>query len=283
MTPWTLLFVFAAISLAALGSVLFLVLGGPEPVWGRFDPEDFEPRARSRAERLREKLHSPVNLDKGIDADTPLKDAIEFLADKYAFPMLIDTKAFEAIGVQKVEEQPVSLPKLVGVSLRTVLRLLMGQIKGDVHTGTYIVQDDTVLLTTTAHVFQGENVSLENGILPPTVDVNVHQKPLRAVLREIGDSTGVNVLIDPRVGDKARRPISATFAHVPVDSAVRLLTDMTGLRMVVMDNVLYVTSPENAKEMQAEQNARNLRRREADRPAPSGLFPEERPIVTAPK
>src|SRR5262249_50749316 len=60
-----------------------------------------------------------------------------------------DSKAFEAIGVQKVEEQPVQLPKMVGVSMATVLRLLLAQVKGDVYTGTYLVRRDYIEVTTT--------------------------------------------------------------------------------------------------------------------------------------
>ena len=103
---------------------------------------------RAAANRIKEKLATPVNLDKGIDANTPLKDALEFLADRYDLTLIIDSKAFEAIGVQKVEEQPVQLPKMVGVSMTTVLRLLLAQIKGDVYTGTYLVRRDYIEVTT---------------------------------------------------------------------------------------------------------------------------------------
>jgi hypothetical protein len=275
VAPWTLVFVFMAISLAAVVSVLFIVLGGSEPVWGSLTPADFEPRPVTRAERLRQRLNIQVNLDKGIDPNTPLKDAIEFLADRYDLPMLIDSKAFETIGVQKVEEQPVQLPKMVGVSMRTVLRLLMAQIKGDVYHGTYIVQGDCVILTTTAHVYQGEQWSLELSLPPPTVDVDANQKPFSTVVQDIVDASGVNVLIDPKVGDKARRQISVTLGHVPVDTAVRLVSDMVGLRLVIIDNVLYVTTPENAKDLQAEQKARLAAKRAtgAEPAEPAGSNP----------
>jgi DNA-directed RNA polymerase subunit K/omega len=267
VAPWMLVLVFLAISLAAVGSVLFLVLGGGEPVWGSINVLEIDARGESRAELLRKKLEISVNLDKGIDASTPLKDAIEFLSDRYDLTMLIDSKAFEAIGVQKVEEQPVQLPKMVGVSMRTVLRLLLAQIKGDMHHGTFIVQDDVIFITTSGHLFQGD--ATQDPLLPlisaPTIDTDTAGKPLLVALRDIADHSGVNILIDPRVGDKSRRPVTATLNHVPVDTAVRLLADMAGLRSVVMDNVIYVTSPENAKELQVEANARAERRKKAER------------------
>ena len=82
------------------------------------------------------------------------------------------------------------------------------------------------------------------------------------------------------MGEKARRPITATFAHVPVDSAVQLLADMAGLRMVVVDNVLYVTSPENAKDLQAQVDARAAKRREAERAPLVGGAPAD-PLMKA--
>lgn len=108
-----------------------------------------DPAGRVNALKIKDKLSQPVNLDKGIDPNTPLKDALEFLADRYDLTLIVDSKAFEAIGVQKVEEQPVQLPKMIGVSMATVLRLLLAQIKGDVYTGTYLIRRDYIEVTTT--------------------------------------------------------------------------------------------------------------------------------------
>jgi hypothetical protein len=46
--------------------------------------------------------------------------------------------------------------------------------------------------------------------------------------------------------------ITADFANVPVDSAVRILANMADLQMVQVDNVLYVTTPKRAEQMQAQ-------------------------------
>src|SRR5262249_32779573 len=96
-------------------------------------------------------LHKPINLDAGIDANTPLKDALEFISEKADVPFIVDSKAFESIGIQKVEEQPVSLPKMTGVRLKDVLRLLLGQIRGDVYTGDFLLRSGYVEITTTYH------------------------------------------------------------------------------------------------------------------------------------
>ncbi|TMQ29437.1 MAG: hypothetical protein E6K70_25685, partial [Planctomycetota bacterium] len=76
--------------------------------------------------RMREKLSKPISLDKAIDKNTPLKDALEFLSDRYDLTILIDTPAFKQEQVDNVEDLPVGLPRMSQVSLSTVLRLLSG-------------------------------------------------------------------------------------------------------------------------------------------------------------
>jgi len=39
-------------------------------------------------------LEKPINLDKGIDHNTPLKDALEFLSDRFDVTILVDISAF---------------------------------------------------------------------------------------------------------------------------------------------------------------------------------------------
>jgi Tfp pilus assembly protein PilF len=96
-----------------------------------------------------QRLAQPVYLDRGIEPNTPLKDALELLTERYDLTLIVNTRAFEAIGVQKVEEQPVQLPKMMGVSMGTILRLLLSQIRGDVYTGGYLVRGDHIEVTTT--------------------------------------------------------------------------------------------------------------------------------------
>jgi hypothetical protein len=222
-------------------------------------------KEKSKAAELRAKLNQPVNLDKGIDGHTPLKDAVEFLADRYDLTLIIDTKAFEAIGVQKAEEQPVSLPKMVGVSMATVLRMLLAQVRGDNHHGTFALRFDYVEITTTAHVFSAGRLTEEERRRLPTVDAEFDRTPLDEALREVTDRTGTNVVLDTQVGDKGRRVVTARLAVVPVDTAVRLLADMAELRAVAIDNVIYVTSIDKAKQLQAEQDAHDAKRREAEK------------------
>src|SRR5262249_39630067 len=104
---------------------------------------DDDPATIQSIRRIREKLSRPISLEKAIDKNTPLKDALEFLTDRYDVTILIDIPAFKQDGVDNVEELPVGLPKMSNVSLGTILRLLSGQING-----TYLVRRDYIEITT---------------------------------------------------------------------------------------------------------------------------------------
>ncbi|MBY0526697.1 MAG: hypothetical protein K2R98_25090 [Gemmataceae bacterium] len=212
-------------------------------------------KEQRKSTKLHALLAQPVNLDKGIDVNTPLKDALEFLSDRYDVTFVVDYAAFEAIGVQKVEEQPVQLPKMVGISLRVVLDRLVGQIKGDIFRGSYLVRGDHIEVTTTRSS-NPRNWTEDAREAVPTVNVEFEREPLEEALRHLVDSTGISVLVDERVGIKAQKTVTAALRNVPFDTAVQLLADLADLKPVVMDNVLYVTSKDNAKQLEAQQRKR---------------------------
>jgi hypothetical protein len=128
----------------------------PAPVWReitRLRKEKYEnsgfteddPATLQKVRALRDKMSRPINLERGIDAQTPLKDALEFLSDRYELTILVDSQAFKAEGTDAVEDQPVKLPKMIGVSLGTVLRLLTAQVNG-----TFLIRRDYIEVTTGA-------------------------------------------------------------------------------------------------------------------------------------
>ncbi|MBV9123350.1 MAG: hypothetical protein JO112_08335, partial [Planctomycetes bacterium] len=104
-----------------------------------------DPLTVKKVRDMSNKLNQPITLDKPIDPNTPLSDALEFLSDKYDITILIDTEAFKSDGVQDISSQGVKLPRMVGVSLATALRLLLSQVGA-----TYIVRRDYLEITTPA-------------------------------------------------------------------------------------------------------------------------------------
>src|SRR5207245_5823735 len=92
---------------------------------------------------LKKLMQRPITLE-GFDPNTPLKDALGFLSERFRLTILIDTQAFkDDLQINEPEQQPVKLPKLVDVSLGTVLRLLLSQAQA-----TFMIRRDFIEVTT---------------------------------------------------------------------------------------------------------------------------------------
>jgi hypothetical protein len=221
---------------------------------------------------LHRKLAETVTLEKGIDAQTPLKDALELLAMRYGLqPVLIDRESFKDLAqVDAPEDLPVKLPRMAGVNLGTVLRQLLAQVRAH-----YLVRADH-LEVVPAERFQAEVWGAgppPEGQPPrrklPLVNATYEQRPLEELLQALSDATGFTVVLDARhAGDRAGAPVSALLNNVPLDTAVRLLADQAELEAVLLDNVLQVTTPDQARALQAEQE--KLNRRGLERVSPGG-------------
>src|SRR6185437_4373035 len=77
------------------------------------------------------------------------------------------------------------------------------------------------------------------------------KSPLEDAVKELAEQAEFNVVFDNRAADKAKTTVSAVFRNTPLDTALRLLADMADLRAVHLDNVLYVTTKENAAALEA--------------------------------
>jgi hypothetical protein len=78
------------------------------------------------------------------------------------------------------------------------------------------------------------------------VTVKAEKRPLDALLAEIGTPHGINVVVDQRLGEKAKAAVTADF-QAPAGVAVRLLADMADLQVVALEHTMYLTSKENAR------------------------------------
>jgi hypothetical protein len=99
------------------------------------------PAAAADKESVQKKLDKKITLEKGIAANTTLQEALEFLADKFDVTLVVDSKSFNAVGVQLVAEQPVKLDKQKDVPLGKVLQKILDQVEG-----TYRIDKDRVMI-----------------------------------------------------------------------------------------------------------------------------------------
>jgi RNA polymerase sigma factor (sigma-70 family) len=193
-------------------------------------------------QRIRDTLAKPVSLENGFPDNTTLREATEFLSSNFDVPILVDTQAFKTEGNDAVEETPVKLRKIIGIKLDTVLRLLLDQVNG-----TYLIRTSYIEVVPLERA-RPELWKKARG-LAPTVNASFTDRPLAEALRELADESGISVVIDARAREKATTKVTATLNNVPIDTAVLVLADMADLRMVVLANVLYVTTKENGAQL----------------------------------
>ena len=193
----------------------------------------------NRARQWREKLDQPMTIE--FEPNTPLREALSHIAERNSMTILIDDEAFKAdSGQPDIEAQPIRLPRLTNVRLRTVLRAILEQVNGD-----YYVRDDVLMIVPRQRVQSG-------AVLRQSIDLDLEKRPLAAALKELSDMTGVSVVLDAQKLKDSKIEVTADLRNVPLDCAVRILADMADMKSVVMDNLLYVTSIENADKLEEE-------------------------------
>jgi hypothetical protein len=127
------------------------------------------PPEEEKTSILRKKLDTKVTLDKGLQAGTKLKDALDFLSDRYDADFVIDKPAFKKAGKEDISATRVELRKVAGVSLKVVLYMVLDQLEA-----TFELRDGAVRI-----VPDDKPASLAERLRPPQ---RWHRKPLRAKL-----------------------------------------------------------------------------------------------------
>jgi hypothetical protein len=168
-------------------------------------------------------------------------------------PIFLDYQAFKEMKDELTEDEfystEIRIPQEAKrLPLGTILRIAVSRLPPN--GGTWIVRNGMIQITT---LDKASPVAL----MRTEFDVVFDQHPLQIALQELSDRTGVDIVLDPRVGSKSETKISATFGNgVPLKTAVSLLADVTGLKMVELPGALYLTTPENAVELRQEQKNR---------------------------
>jgi hypothetical protein len=207
-------------------------------------------------------LKTRVKFNGFDDPKTTLAEALDNLAQRYDIAFEVNEKAFVLDGLNDVLRFEVAQPNPItpmDARLSAVLRKVLARVP--VQSGAQFLIRKEYIEITTGSALQAElDIPAERRLLP-LVWESFDGTPLPEALQVLGDDTGFNVVIDPRVADKMKTPVKATLRNVPVDTAVRLLAAMDDLQPVLLDNVFYITTPEKA---------RRLAEQEASTPKPAG-------------
>ena len=283
-----------AVGLAVLG--LMLVLERTHP---RAAPP--APLLQSDpAEQTRAKILELLNREKmtfeeqPADPQTKLGNMLNMLSQKFSRPndkppfhltFEIDSRAFEAEGIKESHEVAIvadaPLLRAVNITLGQYLNRILERVdeKGPTEARSramFIVRRDYVEITTWKAV-KAKIWGVHPGPYLPLIHATLEEKPLEDALNKLAQQSEYNIVLDTRVGEKAKTAASARFSNTPLDTAVTLLADMADLQPILQDNVIYVTTRDNALRLDAMNKNKQKQRIGPGLRGPAPLPVPERP------
>ncbi len=188
--------------------------------------------AKSAAEAIRKALDEPISLEVG---DQPLPAVLAQLSDIGKVPIILDRNALQMMGME-ANEASVSL-RAKEMKLKTAIRTVAGQ-----HGLSFAVVGDHVLVSSEDVVCQRQ--------LRQRVSFDLDEVLFAKALKDLSSQTATNIVLDPRMAKKAAEAkVSLKLDDVPLETAVRILAEMAGLKPARMGNVLFVTGEERADKL----------------------------------
>jgi RNA polymerase sigma factor (sigma-70 family) len=230
------------------------------------EKDDKTPQMARTATEVRDNLRKPGDFGGSDDPKATLQELLILLSKIYQVKFDVDETAFKVEMLNDVLKTEVSNPPLEAMNatpLAFVLKKILTRVP--VPSGaTFLIRKDHIEITTGQAVFQELGVrkirvkqedpqeavdDASPPALSPLVWEDLKKVRLDKALRDIGEDTGVTIVLDPRTESKSSIELTTTLRNVPVEAAVETLADMAGLSVVYRNNVLYVTSPENAERL----------------------------------
>jgi len=215
------------------------VLGGGD---AKGDPKKETPPKAAKdpvsVEQIRKALDQPIALDYSGQS---LMEALQHLREKTNIEFNLDQVALAVMGVNINDngDQPIML-KSSGGKLSAALRKLL-----TANQLTYVVFEDSILITTAELAVHRQ--------MKQRINVDVNEQPLAKALRDLARGYAFNLVIDPKLVKEAQRPVSLTLDGTTLETSVRLLAEMAGLKAVRMDNVMMITTEERAEKLRKEE------------------------------
>jgi hypothetical protein len=191
-------------------------------------------KTETPAEKIKKALDQTTDLE---ITDQPLHLAVNQLREQSKINFVLDRGALAMMGLDP-EQMPVNV-KLEKVKLRSGLRTFLAPVGL-----TFAVVGDAVVITT-------EDVAIYRQ-LRQRVNVDVNRVQFADALKDLARETCTNLILDTRAHKESQAPVTLQVDDVPLDTAVRLMCEMAGLKPVRMGNVLFVTSKASAAELRQE-------------------------------
>jgi len=185
----------------------------------------------------------------GFQTAMSLKEALALLQKKvkqrgWELPIHVDQGAFKEENPEgaAIYDTQVSFPEFPRqVKIAQFLYLMLSRV--DPPNATFLIRPGYLEITTISNAYLDR-------LLGQAVHASFKRTPLIVALEELYQATGVPVVVDTRAWRQAQRPISASFTNRPSLGGVLLvLSEMGGLKMLVGDNMIYLTTPAHARQL----------------------------------
>lgn len=196
-----------------------------------------EKPGENAADKVRKALDEVVTLDYSSQS---FHDLVQHLKDKTHVNFILDVYALQQMGLG-LEENPTPLKiKADKIKLRQALQRLLNP-----YHLSFVILDDAVLITS-------EDMGLHRQ-LRQRVTVDVKNMSVESSLKMLARTTSLNVVLDPRSAKAAQQEITLKLEDATLETAVRLLAELGGLKSVRMGNVLFITDEARAGKIRKEE------------------------------
>ena len=190
------------------------------------------------AERIRAALDQTMPLD---FSGQSIMEALQHLREKSGVEFNLDQVAIQMMGINIDNNGPDPIAMKGNTKLSSHLRKLLKNYQL-----AYVIYEDSVLITSSELATHRQ--------MRQTVNFEVNEQPLAKALKELAKNYAVCLVIDPRIADKAQNnKVSLSLDGASLETGVRLLSELAGLKAVRMDNVLFVTDEVRAEKIRKEE------------------------------
>lgn len=192
------------------------------------------PRKETPAEALRKSLDHSITLEL---ENIPLHHVLRQLGEMAKVNIVLDRNI--VLALSDPADMPVNL-KAKDMKLAAALRTVTGQ-----HGLTFAIVGD--------HIFVSTEDIVNYRQLRQRVTFDLDGVALGSALRDLAQRTSTNLVVDPRSAkDADAAKVTLKLDDVPLETAVRLMSEMAGLKPVRLGNVMFVTTEDRAEKIKAE-------------------------------
>jgi hypothetical protein len=180
-----------------------------------------------------------------------MKEALEFLISVVKkktgedLPILVDQAAFKESDGPDIYDTKVQFPPFPkSMTVNSALRYALSQV--ETKNATFVIKDDVIVVTT----FERANTAYK---LRDPIVANFTKRSLSDVLNDLAQKTGVSINIDQRIGNLADKTVTATFrGDMSLAGVLRVLTESASLKVVLINNGIFVTNAAGADALRTE-------------------------------